>query len=543
MNNEHDVAIEYDVAIVGYGPSGLVLASALGKAGHRVVVFERWPGLYGLPRLTHIDGETARVIASVGDIRHALRDALPVPDYHYLNGAGELLIELDWRGESCGYPAHISMYQPDVEDAIDRHVRASGNVEVNQGWSVVNVQAGDDHVEVTARPWSQSRTGQWSHSDEERTVTAKYLVGADGANSFVRATLGIERSDNGVDDRWLNVDTERLRKLPDHFDQAKVFCDPERGHMFMPIGRSRQRFELAVLKGEDHAPFEDPEFAWAWLRKTHGLGPKDVRILRQVVYTFQGRIAESWRRGRAFLIGDAAHTTPPYMGQGACSGMRDGITLGWKLDLVLRGLAGEELLDTYETERRPHATAITEISTALGRVANTHDRVEAAARDEAFRTGDVPPLPAFPTLVDGVVHHAPDGAVSRPAGTLTPHGTVRTAAGEGLFDDVVGRGFCLVSARDWRAVLDGGRRSFLDALGVSTATLSGGAEDSADDVAGTYAAWLAGQGCEVLIGRPDHHLFWAGTLADLPEAVDQLRARLAWTVAPAPAPAPVGVEA
>ncbi|MFE3202351.1 bifunctional 3-(3-hydroxy-phenyl)propionate/3-hydroxycinnamic acid hydroxylase [Embleya sp. NPDC059237] len=526
--------IEYDVAIVGYGPSGLVLASALGKAGHKVVVFERWPSLYGLPRLTHIDGETARVIASVGDVEHALRDARPVTNYRYLDGAGEELIELDWRGESCGYPAHISMYQPDIEDAIDRHVRASGNVDVHQGWSVVHLLPFDDHVEVTARPWSQSRTGQWSHSDEERTITAKYLVGADGANSFVRATSGIERSDNGVDDRWLNIDTEQVRELPDRFAGVTQFCDPGRGHMYMPIGRSRQRFELAVLDGEDQARFEEPEFAWTWLRTTHGLGPEDVRILRQVVYTFQGRIAETWRRGRVFLIGDAAHTTPPYIGQGACSGMRDGITLGWKLDLVLRGLAGDRLLDTYEAERRPHATAITEISTALGRVANTHDPVAAAVRDAAFRTGDVPDLPPFPTLVAGVVHHAADGTVGPAAGTLTPHGPVRTAAGEGLFDDVVGRGFSLVSTLDRSAVLDTGRRSFLDALGVRTATLAPGAEDSVEDVAGTYTAWLAERGAEALIGRPDHHLFWAGTLADLPEALDQLRARLAWTGSPAP---------
>ncbi|GAA1521396.1 bifunctional 3-(3-hydroxy-phenyl)propionate/3-hydroxycinnamic acid hydroxylase [Nocardioides humi] len=515
---------EYDVAIVGYGPAGLVLASALGKAGHQVVVFERWPGLYGLPRLTHIDGETARIIASVGDIDHALRDALPVDHFRFFNGEGEQLVELDWRGTSAGFPAHISMYQPDIEDAVDAGARASGNVEVDQGWSVVDIRPHDGGVDVTARPWSQSRTGQWSHADEERTITASYLVGADGANSFVRATLGIERSDNGVDDRWLNIDTERLRDLPEHFSRTTQFCIPERGHMFMPIGRSRQRFELAVLPGEDHAAFEDPAFAWRWLDETHGLGPEDVRILRQVVYTFQGRIAERWREGRVLLAGDAAHTTPPYMGQGACSGMRDGITLAWKLDLVLRGLAGGALLDTYEAERRPHATAITEISTALGKVANTHDPAEAAARDEAFRTGNVPPPPPFPTLVAGVVHHDAAGEVSPLAGTLTPHGVVRHGDREGLFDDILGRGFNLVAAT--RPALGPADAAFLDKLDVVTASL-----DEVEDVDGTYAAWLAENGVEAFLGRPDHHLYWAGALADLPAALAQLRDRLAWTVA------------
>ncbi|WP_138735652.1 bifunctional 3-(3-hydroxy-phenyl)propionate/3-hydroxycinnamic acid hydroxylase MhpA [Modestobacter excelsi] len=520
---------DFDVAIVGYGPAGLVLASVLGKAGHKVVVFERWPGLYGLPRLTHIDGETARIIQSAGDVQFALRDASPIPNYRYLNGQGELLIELDWRGTSCGYPAHIAMYQPDIEETVDQDVRATGNVEVNQGWAVVNVDPQQDYVELTARPWSRSRTGQWAHGNEERTVTAKYLVGADGANSFVRSTLGIQRHDLGVDDRWLNIDCERLRPLPERFDKLTQFCDPARGHMYMPIGKSRQRFELAVLPGEDAAAMEDPEYAWTWLRETHGLGPEDVTILRQIVYTFEARIAETWRLGRVLLAGDAVHSTPPYMGQGACSGMRDGLTLGWKLDLVLRGLADDSLLDTYEAERRPHATAITEISVGLGKVANTHDPVTAAARDQAFRDGTAPPPPPFPTIVAGVVHHGADGQPSPLAGTLTPQGVVRQNGVEGLFDDVVGRGFSLVTAADARPVLAPGRLEFLARLGVTTATLTPGSPDSIEDVEGTYAAFFADKGVEAFIGRPDFHLFWAGALADLAAAVEDLQSRLAWT--------------
>lgn len=523
---------EYDVAIVGYGPTGLVLASTLAKRGHSVVVFERWPGLYGLPRLTHIDGETARIIQGTGNLEHALRDAYPVPDYRYLNAAGELLIELDWRGWSCGHPAHISMFQPDIEDAIDEHVRASGAVELKQGWAVVGLHDTGDGARVSARPWSRDRTGQWSHVGEERVVTARYLVGADGAGSFVRTNLCIERSDNGVADRWLNIDTERLRELPERFTKVTQYCDPERGHMYMPIGRCRQRFELAVLEGEDASRFEDPEFAWSWLRETHGLGPEDVRILRQVVYTFQGRIADQWRKGRVLLAGDAAHTTPPYMGQGACSGMRDGVTLGWKLDLVLRGLADDALLDTYESERRPHATAITEISTALGKVANTHDPVEAAARDEAFRTGAVPPPPPFPTLEAGVIQQDGDGRPGRLAGTLAPQGKVRRGGVEGLFDDVVGRGFSVVAARDAYVVLDDEQRAFLTELDAVVATPERGADTTFEDLDGTYADFFSAHQVEAFIGRPDYHLFWAGSLADLPAAVDELRARLSWIAAP-----------
>ena len=98
----------------------------------------------------------------------------------------------------------------------------------------------------------------------------------------------------------------------------------------------------------------------------YGIGPEDIEPIRQIVYTFEARIAERWRDGRVFLIGDAAHTMPPHIGQGLCSGMQDAGNLAWKLDLVLRGVTEDSLLDTYEVERRPHVTSWIEVSLAVG---------------------------------------------------------------------------------------------------------------------------------------------------------------------------------
>lgn len=518
----------YDVAVIGYGPTGLVLASALGRAGYKVIVIERWPGLYGLPRLTHIDGETARIIQSVSDVDAALKDAIPLESYQYWNGDGELLVELDWSGRSSGYPAHIGMYQPDIEDAIDNRIRSYPNVEVEQGCAAVGILQDDDGVTLTYRPWRQGRTEQWSHAGDDRTIRAKYLVGADGANSFVRTALGIERSDLGVNDRWLNLDTERLRPLPAGLDRLMQFCDPKRGHMFMPIGTRRQRFELALLPGEEAEDVERAEFAWAWLRANHDLGPEDVQIVRQVVYVFQARVAERWRDGRVFLAGDAAHTMPPYLGQGACSGMRDAITLAWKLDLVLSGRANGDLLDTYEAERRPHAQAIVDGAVILGHVANNLDVEAAAARDEAFRTGNVPPPPPFPTLMNGVISRGSDGLAAGLAGTLAPQGRVAVAGREARFDDVFGGGFAVVAATDPRAVLDEEQQAFLDSLGATVTTLEPGRPGSFADIDETYSGYNAVHDVEAFISRPDFHLFGAGRMSDLPALVDELRSALVW---------------
>ncbi|GAB92402.1 bifunctional 3-(3-hydroxy-phenyl)propionate/3-hydroxycinnamic acid hydroxylase MhpA [Gordonia rhizosphera] len=525
MNTQYGTT-DFDVAVVGYGPTGLVLSSMLARAGHRVVVFERWPRLYGMPRLTHIDGETARIIQAAGDVDHALRDASPKVVYEWCDADGEVLLPVDWSGESSGFAAHYSMYQPDIESAIDDRNRTYPNLEINQGTTVVGVTQDHDRVALTVRPWSKDRDEQWEAGSADRTVTARYVVGADGANSAVREALGIDRDDLGVDDRWLNIDTECKRPLGARFEVTRQFCDPVQPNMFMPIGKSRQRFEVAVRPTDDLDEMATEEFAWRWLRERHDLGPDDLTILRHIVYTFSARTAETWRVGRVFLAGDAAHTMPPYMGQGACSGMRDGITLAWKLDLVLSGRAGESLLDSYEAERRPHVEVIQRCSVELGRVANLKDPVAAAERDAAFRRGDVPPLPPFPTITAGVVEVDECGNPIGLAGTLAPQGNVTVGGQTARFDDVHPWGFQVVSVANPMTVLGPDRLRFLTDQGATVVTIEPGHDHSVIDTDGTYADYFARNGVEAFLARPDFHLFGAGALTDLPRLVDALQQSL-----------------
>ncbi|WP_431018821.1 bifunctional 3-(3-hydroxy-phenyl)propionate/3-hydroxycinnamic acid hydroxylase [Burkholderia cepacia] len=519
-----------DVAIVGYGPTGLVAASMLGRAGHRVIVLERWPTPYGLPRLTHIDGETARIVQASADVDHALRNAKAVDTYHYCDANGDLLLELNWTGRACGYPAHISIYQPDIEDAIDARASAFRNVTILRGWEVDTLQQDDDGVTLTAHPSRCVQDAQWT--DRPRVFRARYVIGADGANSLVRRTIGIERSDFGYNERWLNLDSENKRDLGDGCARTTIYCDPARAYMHMPIGTKRTRFELRVLPNESTAEWETEEAGWKWLNDHYGYGPDDLKLLRHVVYTFETRMAERWRAGRVLLAGDAAHTMMPYMGQGACSGMRDGINLAWKLDLVLTGRASADLLDTYEAERRPHVTAITQMSLFLGQVVNEDDPRKVAERDAALRSGNMPPMPPFPKLGHGIVHAQADGTLLPTTGAPAPQGRARRGAAEGRFDDVVGQGFQLVTRAHPARHLDDAQRAFLAQLGCHVAVLADDvcAPDAVVDLDGEQHAFMHAHGIAAYIKRPDFIVFGSvSDLRDLGALVAALRDTLHWS--------------
>jgi 3-(3-hydroxy-phenyl)propionate hydroxylase len=522
----------YDVAIVGYGPTGLVLASLLGQAGHQVVVFDRYPALYGMPRLTHIDAETARIVSVACDVDQALRDSSPVASCVFLNGKGRTLIDVAANsGTSMIFFDHISIYQPDIESAIDERIRLLPNVTVYQGWELIGLQEQPELVTLTARQRTKNAAETGTDSDTVNLqVTARYVVGADGSNSFVREALGIPRKDFGFNERWLNVDTICKHPLGPELDRTMQFCDPKRGHMFMPIGTRRERFEFALLPGEDTETMERPETAWKLLAQYHGLGPDDVEIVRQVVYTFECRLGTQWRHGRVLLAGDAVHTMPPYLGQGACSGMRDSANLAWKFDLVLTGRADPELLDSYEIERKPHVTVLMKDSKTLGQVANTSSPLTAFMRDQAFRFHLVP-QPAFPIVKSGVLSTNKDKAQAKAIGTVPPQGHVTHDGTSGRFDDLVGYHFALVARQNPSASLDAAQIAFLKDLGCAMLTLSADGDDtvmSIDDLDGVYDRYLDTIGAESVLVRPDLVVFGASTIKDLPKLVTDLRKQLRW---------------
>ncbi|MEV5477847.1 bifunctional 3-(3-hydroxy-phenyl)propionate/3-hydroxycinnamic acid hydroxylase [Streptomyces sp. NPDC052207] len=506
----------YDVVIIGAGPVGLTAAGLLGHYGHTVAVIERHPSLYNLPRAGHIDHEIMRVVQLLGCAETFLTDAVACDTYTLKNGEGELLAEFPWSSAGIsGWPSDFMMYQPVLEDALYSRAVDDPHVTFRRGFEVHGITTHDDYVEVHATAAASPDDFEGPAGDQqELIVRGRYLIGADGGRSFVRDWLGTEREDLGFSEMWLNADCRRKRPVAMDFDSGQ-WCDPRRPLTVFPLGKRHRRFEWALLPGETPEEMSKPAVAWELLSHL-GLTSQDLSIVRQHVWKFEAKIAREWQRGRVFLAGDAAHTMPPFQGQGMCSGIRDVTNLAWKLDLVLRGISDAALLATYQEEREPNLRAWTTLSIETGRLTCTLDTEEAERRDKAYRNGTVEPMPQIPPL-SGLVHEGPG------AGELSLQSKVRRGDTVGLFDDVVGTGFTILSTvAEPASVLQAEQQAFLKALGAQIVYV--GTDDSADitDIDGGYTRHLAERGWDVVITRPDFYVFGGGPLTGLGAMVDEL---------------------
>lgn len=510
-------AVDYDVVIVGAGPVGLFAASLLSRRGRRVAVIERHERPFTLPRAGHIDGEVLRALQSVGAHRAVLDDATPYGDYTWYNGDGEKLFVIDFAGKSSSFWfSDYTIYQPSLEEAVVASWR-SENVEALFATEVQGVVQSVDAVELACSRVVRDVDGRRIGAGEGFTVRAKWVVAADGANSSVREALGVSSIDYGFNERWLIVDAA-IEQRWDTEAQGAQYCDPSRPAFETPLGTRHHRWEFAALPGETDEQLEAPETAWRLLA-ARGIGPSQVTIVRRQVYTFGSRIAETWRVGRVLLAGDAAHTMPPFMGQGMCAGIRDALNLAWKLDGVLAGRYRSTILDSYEAERRPHAQTWAEISRIVGSISCTTDPAEAAARDQRFREGAALEIPPFPELVDRVFGLETDPL----AGTLFPQGLVGFPA-PSLFDDAIEQQYVLVLAGPWPLPIPSDKREALDREGVRIVRIGPGTDGIAD-LDGTYYRYFAQHRLAAVLVRPDRHVGAAlRTPRDLARALDALAA-------------------
>ncbi|MFI5837516.1 bifunctional 3-(3-hydroxy-phenyl)propionate/3-hydroxycinnamic acid hydroxylase [Micromonospora sp. NPDC051300] len=491
-----------DVLIVGYGPVGQVAAILLAQRGFTVRVLEKWTTPYSMPRAVSYDGEASRILAACG-VADRLGDVTELSgEYTWKNGFGRTLLHVRAAPDGpSGWPDSTSFYQPGVEERLAERGAELPGVQVRRGVEVTDLVDHGDRVEVTAVDGDGGR----------HTHTASWVLGCDGANSFVRGWLGATVTDLDFAHDWLVCDV--MLHTPREFTPNNLqICDPARPRTAVSAGPNHRRWEFMRVPGETLEEFRTEASAWRLLG-LFDITPDNARLDRYGVYTTQACSADVWRRGRVFLAGDAAHVMPPFLGQGMSSGFRDVVNLAWKLDLVRRGRAGEALLDTYQAERRAHVQHAIRMSMDSGAVICETDQKKAAGRDSVMlaalrrRTQQRHVRSLREAIVDGVLHRAGDGTPAPRAGEPAPQGRVTVDGRTGGFDDVVGVGFTLLTREP--AVLDDDAVAFLDDLGAYRLVVRPADEDAAAgglaDLDGVYATWLGGADAALI--RPDFYLF------------------------------------
>ncbi|GAB5896369.1 bifunctional 3-(3-hydroxy-phenyl)propionate/3-hydroxycinnamic acid hydroxylase [Mycolicibacterium mageritense] len=364
----------YDVAVIGYGPTGATAANLLGQLGLRVLVIERDPDIYGRARAISTDEEVLRVWQSVGLADRLQPDMLPDRPVAFVDSAGVPFIETTIVARGCGHPPQQFLYQPAVDQVLRDGVARFTDVDVLLEHDCLRALNRGDHVELLVADLK---------ADTFKRSRASYVIAADGGSSPTRGTLGIGYAGRTYAERWVVIDTKVLREWDGH-DRLRFHCNPDRPTVDCPTPLGHHRWEYPARGGTDEQLTTD-EAVWEVLHQ-QGVTAEHVEIMRAVVYSHHVRVADRWRVGRVFLAGDAAHAMPPWIGQGMSAGVRDVANLCWKLAAAVRGEAPEHLLDSYEIERKPHVTEVTRRAVLVGRVITERHRSIAAIRNHVLRT-------------------------------------------------------------------------------------------------------------------------------------------------------------
>jgi 3-(3-hydroxy-phenyl)propionate hydroxylase len=425
--NDQQPAVQHPVIVVGAGPVGCTAALLLADYGIPVTLLERHTQPHPLPRAVHLDDEVARILGRISVSEGFLARSRPGSGLRLLDARHRVMAEFsrDQEAGVHGFPQANMFHQPDLEQLLFARVGEQPLIDCRRGAEVCG-------LEGTASPLTGAPVRVCALvAEEPQTFTGSVVLGCDGANSSIRELTGIPMEDLGFTERWLVVDI-RVEGGLDTWDGVEQVCDPARAATFMQVTGDRYRWEFRLLDGEDEACLTTPEALGALLRPWTGRGDvAGLEITRSTSYTFRARLADQFQAGRVFLLGDAAHLTPPFIGQGLAAGLRDADNLTWKLADVLTGRADADLLATYDTERRPHARAMVQKAVRVGwAMTGGQDRAAAvrrvalAAAVRSKHVREAMASTATPRLKTGAMQPAPRLLPSGIPAALRPGGLI-----------------------------------------------------------------------------------------------------------------------
>jgi len=512
----------FDVAVIGCGPVGITLAGLLGREGLRVAVFDRSREVYAQPRAVGFDHDAMRLFQRIGAAAALAPHVTGFRNTVYRGVDGQVIQRV--RRIEPPYPytwaPNFTCDQPGVEAVLRETVATMPSVHFGLGTELLALQPHKAGVGLSLR----DDQGRDLHCD------ARWVVGCDGASSTVRRLTGLKLHSHDYDEPWIVVDLKvgdaALARLPDTNVQ---YCEPQRPCTYIVCPGNHRRWEFMLMPGEPREGALEPQRLWALLERW--LQPGEAELWRAAAYRFHALVADDWRAGRVLLAGDAAHQTPPFMGQGMCQGLRDAGNLAWKLAAVQRGEASEALLDSYTAERRPHVEATTLMAKQLGLMLSEREPHRARERDVRMlhEAGGTAPTLIRQELIPPLRHGLIAAGAPR-AGEVLPQPLVCEGRRELLFDDLLGA--------VWRLVLLAGDEAALLAcasaaaahgmpllvVGESPGLLPPGARP-VKERDGLLRDWLAAARLIGALVRPDHVVY--GGFATPAEALALLRRQAA----------------
>lgn len=533
-----------DVAIVGAGPVGLMIANYLGQCGVRVTLVEKLDSLIDYPRAIGLDDESLRTFQAVGLAENVLPHTTPWHAMRFLTPKGRCFADIQPKTDEFGWPRRNAFIQPLADRVLFDGLQRFDNVKVLFGRELESFEQNEQGVLLNLKD-QQGRS--------ER-LKARYLIGCDGGNSLVRRSLDISFEGKTAPNQWIVVD---IANDPLSTPHVYLCCDPVRPYVSAALPHAVRRFEFMVMPGETEAELSKPENLRKLLAKVLP-NPDRIELIRSRVYTHNARLAGQFRQGRVLLAGDAAHIMPVWQGQGYNSGMRDASNLAWKLALVINGLAADGLLDSYEQERRDHAKAMIDLSVLAGHVLAPPKRWQGALRDGvSWLLNYVPPVKRYflemrfkpmPQYSRGALI-APQEKNS-PVGKLFIQPRVLTEAGASvLLDEVIGARFAIIAwgcdptwglsteqIAQWQAL----GTCFIQVL--PDVQLQAPSDVSAPvirvgDSGGRLREWFAQGSTSIALVRPDRFVAALAIPQTVGRACDELSVAL--KVLPRPAVAPV----
>ena len=492
-------AVPPQVLVVGAGPVGVSAAIMLGRRGVRTLVVERHADIYPMPRAVHLDDEIYRVLADLGVADQFAGITMPTLGLRLVDARLRTMAEFRRHQQvgTYGFPQANMFDQPELERVLRDELDRQGLVELASSTELVDLSQSGGRVTVLLR---DTATG------DERTVEVDAVLGCDGANSRVRELIGSAYVDLGFEERWLVVDVLSERAL-DTWQGVHQVCDPRRAGTYMQVGPGRYRWEFRLHDDESVESVVDSGAFEGLLRPWLGDVPyESLQIVRRAEYTFRARIADRWSDGRVFLLGDAAHLTPPFIGQGLCAGLRDASNLTWKVADVLQGRADESLLATYEEERTAPARALILKARTVGWVMTGGQDAAAHVRRVALAIAC-----RIPGTTDKILDSAPPHLADGPrvrrvgrrdkvSGGLLPQPWVEIEGRRALLDDALGDGYALVVAGEPAPALV----VAAERAGIALVRVASDGPAPLVDRDGVLLDWFRRHGTGAVLVRPDH---------------------------------------